>query len=89
MLKIIISTFVFMVIFVPQMALAYDRADYATTEAATFDALVKANDEFINSGPSHQSALESYRGAVLEYSSSIKIKSPSGDAKEVNILKQR
>ena len=69
--------------------LAYDPEDYATTERATFDALYKAQNEFILAGPPHQAALEAYRGAILEYTSSIKISSPSGDLDEANILKQK
>lgn len=68
---------------------AFDIEDYSTTERATYDALMKAHDEFILAATPHKAALEAYRGAVLEYSSSIKISSPSGDFREVNILKQK
>jgi hypothetical protein len=74
---------------VNQSVHAFDIEDYATTERATIDALIKAQNEFILAAAPHKSALEAYRGAVLEYSSSIKISSQSGDLSEANILKQK
>jgi hypothetical protein len=70
-------------------AKAYDSSDYATTERATYDALVKANDELILAGPPHKSALEAYSGAVNEYLISLEIPSPSKSLKEKDILKQK
>ena len=89
MLRSFFTLLAFLTVFSAHQALAYDLEDYATTEQATFDALVKANNEFVQAGPPHQSALEAYRAGVLEYSSSIKISSPSGDLKEKNILNQK
>ena len=68
---------------------AYDPADYAATEKATYDALVKANDELILAGPPHKSALEAYSGAVNEYLISLEIPSPSKSLKQKDILKQK
>ncbi len=70
-------------------AIAYDSQDYATTERATLDALIKANDDLILAGPPHKSALEAYSGAVNEYLISLEIPSPSKSLKEKDILKQK
>ncbi len=67
----------------------YDGGFYSEVERATYDALVKANGEFVLAGPPHQAALMAYRAAVLEYSLSIKITSPSGDLKILNVLEQK
>ena len=89
MLRSFFTLLAFLTILSAHKALAYKIEDYAITERATFDALLKANNEFVLSGPPHQSALEAYRAAVLEYSSSHKISTPSRDLKEETILKQK
>ena len=89
MFRSFFSLLAFLTILSSYAALAYDIEDYATTERATYYALVKANDEFILSGPPHEAALVAYRAAVTEYSLSIKITSPSGDLKILNVLQQK
>jgi hypothetical protein len=89
MLRISFKLITFITILTASSAMAYDPQDYATTEKATFDALVKANDELIGAGTPHKSALEAYRGAVNEYLLSLDIPSPSKDLKQKNILKQK
>ena len=89
MFRSFFSLLAFLTILSSYAALAYDIEDYATTERATYDALVKANDEFVLAGPPHQAALMAYRAAVLEYSLSIKVTSPSGDLKILNVLEQK
>jgi hypothetical protein len=89
MLRTFFSLLTILTVLSAHDSLAYDPKDYAETERATHDALVKATNEFVLTGGPHQAALEGYRGAVMEYSSTISIPSPSGDLKEVNILKQK
>jgi hypothetical protein len=89
MLRSIFSLLTILSVLSAHESLAYDPEDYATTERATHEALVKATDEFVKAGGPHQAALEGYRGAVMEYSSTLGISSPSSDLKEVNILKQK
>lgn len=89
MLRSFFSLITVLAILSTHEVLAYDVEDYRVTENATYDALVKATNEFVLSGGPHQAALEGYRGAVMEYSSTLSIPSPSGNLKEENILKQK
>lgn len=89
MFRSFFSLLAFLTILSSHAALAYDVEDYSMTDNATLDAMDKASNEFILSGPPHEAALVAYRAAVLEYSLSIKVTSPSGDLKILNVLKQK
>jgi len=89
MKKYILSFSVLSAMIISYHALAYVSRDYAATERATLDALIKANDELILAGTLHKPALEAYSGAVNQYLITLQIPSPSKSLKEKDILKQK